>query len=513
MTDWPLHGPVLADDWLEKVVTEARFLGMLSCILVFAFFLRIAHINSPSYTLDEILQTYFVQGTWTFFWSSLRFDAVHPPLDYLITRAVESLHPVDWARKLPAILWGLGTVTVVAVFLRRRAGATVALFAALLLAAAPFHVRYSQELRPYSLGVFLLCLSLLALDVFLAQPSWLTLICLYVAALATAYALYFAAVALAVAGVGLLVDEAFSSDLARRRTARRALALSPLFVLALFVAYLPWVPVVLTAARRPSPAAAPPLTVERAARFLSFFAFAPSDGAPLGRKGPLYLIVVGAGLVMAARRRDLRFLAVWLVVTCLIVEVLEQLHPHWYVTRHFLTAGITFPLLAAVSLSWLRHHRRTRQIATILAIVIVTFDLLSLSVYYREGRPDYRSLGKYLTARPHEERIFAENWYTALCVAFYVVGPEYLFRHGHTTPEVFTLEGKALPLAWSWTPGTTAWLVVNGGGTPSTELRSWSRLFPGRQFPRAEGAILRRLDPSLWGEMAKTVPRPKATSR
>ena len=59
--------------------------------------------------------------------------------------------------------------------LARRAGRAAGAWAALLLAFAPFHVRYSQEFRPYALGLLLLSASLLALDRFLERPGRLRL--------------------------------------------------------------------------------------------------------------------------------------------------------------------------------------------------------------------------------------------------------------------------------------------------------------------------------------------------
>jgi 4-amino-4-deoxy-L-arabinose transferase-like glycosyltransferase len=484
-----------------------KFKPALWAVLATAFLLRCWRLDSFSYGLDEIVQVDWVQGDWSFFWKELRFDAVHPPLDYLVTRGVEALHPADWARKLPAVFWGTGAIATLTLLLRRRAGEGVALMSASLLALAPFHVRYSQELRPYSLGLLLVCASLLALDVFLARPTAIRLSLLFLACLATAYTLYLAALVLGVAALGLLLDEAFSEDANRRRAARRFLAWSPLFLLALFVAYLPWMPVVLEAARRPPFWEKPPLTFERLTRLLSFFSFAPADGQPLGRKGPLYVGLVALGLILSVRTRATRFLAFWLLAGCAVIEVLEQIHPHWYNTRHFLAAGLVFPALAALALVHFFRSHRTRALAVAVAALVVILDFRSLAVYYREGRPDWRTIGQALRARPKSERIFTENWYTALCVAFYTVGPEYLYRRGHTVPEVLSLDGEAIRLVWSWPPGATAWLVL-GGSPPSEELRRWSSFFPAQPFPKAEDATLLRLDPSLWGRMAETVPRP-----
>ena len=333
---------------------------------------------------------------------------------------------------------------------------------------------------------------------------------LYAAALATAYALYLAALALFVAGLALLGSDAFAEEARRRETARRALGWSPVFLLALLAAYLPWLPVAVDAARRPSPSPPPSLTFARLGRSFAFFAFGAGDGDALSVTALPYLACVLFGLALALRRKPLRFLAVWLLAISIAVEVLERTRPHIYVTRHYLTGGVAIPLLAAVGLAAIARWRRSLAVG--LAVGFVLCDLASLRVYYREGRPDWRQLARYLRTQPPVERVFTENQYTALCVAFYVVGPDYLYRRGHTRPEVLTLEGDARSLAWSWTPGTTAWLVTAGGGRRYPAFREWATAFPGVEFPRAEGATVRRLDPADWGRMAASaagVPAPK----
>ncbi len=103
-------------------IDRKRFNAALAAILVIAAAIRLYRLDHFSYGLDEILQAYWIQGDWAFFWKSLKFDAVHPPLDYLVARMVEYLAPADWARKLPAVFWGLGTIGVLAALIRRRAG-------------------------------------------------------------------------------------------------------------------------------------------------------------------------------------------------------------------------------------------------------------------------------------------------------------------------------------------------------------------------------------------------------
>jgi len=423
------------------------------------------------------------------------------------------------------------------------------LLTALFLAFAPFHVRYSQELRPYSLGLFTLCLSMLLLDLFLERQSWPRLAALFLSFVATMYSLYLATLTLVIAAYALLLDQMFSRQAEVRARARKVFRLSPLFLFALFIVYLPWLPVVIEASQRGTPAPAPPFTWERLTRSLAFFAFAPDDGQPLGRKGPIYVALVGIGLGMAVRRRALRFLAMWLIGGCTAIEVLEHVHPHWYVTRHFLAAGLVTPSLAALPLAWimkqpavdvlasllravprfmferrgfarlialamaraplalLSKRRVTWILGAVVATLIIVLDVRSLAVYFREGRPDWRTLGHYLNKRPKSERVFTENQYSQLCVAFYTAGPGFLFRKTGLR-EVYTLDREPIRLSWSWLPNTTAWLVL--AGPPQDErLRQWSTRFPAMSFPKAEGAILKRLDPALWAATVARLPAGK----
>ncbi len=476
-------------------IERKRFNAVFAATLVLAAAIRLYRLDYFSYGLDEILQAYWIQGDWAFFWKSLKFDAVHPPFDYLIARAVEYLAPADWARKLPAAFWGLGTIVVLATLVGRRAGRRAALMTALLLAFAPFHVRYSQEFRPYSLGLFALCLSLLCLDRFLERPGFPRLAALYIACLATAYSLYLAAIALALAAAAMLAEDSFSTDLARRRAARRFFAWSPLFAALLFLAYLPWWPVVLEAGRRPPAVPAEPVSWSRLGRTLSFFAFAPDDGDPFRWTTALWVALLVAGVVLAYRTPRLRFLLVWCLGGAVVIEILGHLHPHWYVTRRFLPAGIALPVLVALPFARMR-SRRVLAFGALAAAALIVFDVGGLNGYFREGRADWRPLGNFLKNRPRQERIFTENPYAELCVAFYVEGPEWLYRGGRLGRDVWNLDGEIVRLTWSWKPGTTAWLVL-GGQPRYHDLRSWAEIFPSTPYPTAEDAILKRLDPTL----------------
>jgi hypothetical protein len=342
-------------------------------------------------------------------------------------------------------------------------------------------------------------LALCALDAFLDRPGAVRLAALFLACLATAYALYTAALVLALTSAVLLLEDAAGPRPERRRAARRFLLGSPLFALGLWLAYLPWWPVVVEASRRPPSAPRAPLALERAGRILAFFTFAPDDGYRLGPAGAAFVLLALGGLLVALSRRGLRFLAAWSLLGFAAIEALGQWHPHFDFSRRWLPAGPAWVGLAALALAELLRRPVTRLAGAALLAAVLVLDGRGLFVYFREGRADWRTLADFLRreARP-DERVFTENQYAQLCVAFYLAGPDWLAQVDagvRPARDLPNLEGEAVRLNWTWKPGTRAWLVL-AGQPEHAELRRWAAPFPAIPFPRAERAVLHRLDPA-----------------
>ncbi len=265
------------------------------------------------------------------------------------------------------------------------------------------------------------------------------------------------------------------------------------------MAYLPWWPVVLEAARRPAMAPAAPLTAQRAGQVLSFFAFAPKDGWPLGLGAALYGALVLAGALLASRRIGGRFFVIWLAAGVATVEALDRIHPHFYGGRLYLPAGVAVPILAALPIAALLERRALRPLGVALLGAYAALSVHGLSIYFREGRADWRTLAAFVRREaPPSERIFVENQYTQLCLSYYLVGPDWLYQAmekiGTPSRDVANLEGDMTRLTWAWLPGQRAWLVL-AGEPKSPDLRKWAERFPAFAFPKAEGAVLHRLDP------------------
>lgn len=490
-------GPTIIEETRSERLYRLAFWALLSV----AAALRLLRLDHFSYWLDEVFESYVIHGSWSFLWTTLRGDAFHPPLDYVIQKLVESLHPSDAARKIVPALWGVGTVACYTLLLRRRGGRAVALFAMVLLAANPFLVRYSQELRPYSLGLFLEALTLLALDHALAHRSWAGAAGFLLMALATAYALYLAAVGLIVAAAALIADDCFSPDAGRRATARRFLAWSPAFGAALASLYLPWWPVVLRAAKTTYPARSD-FSVSHFARLIASFSITSrAGGYSFGPPRQFYVVfamfvlLVAAGFFFAAFRPGLRFLSGWLCGGFLFIQLILSSATGRSGFRYYAGVAIVLPLLAAVGLAALA--RRKRAITAAALLLILAYQSFTLVDYYRSGRYDWRPIARFFQRAPDSEKIFADNQNSIYCLSYYICGPRWL--SGAPCRKTFVnLGGAVAPLDDSLGRGEKSWLVLST--LPSAEEpRRWSQRFRTMSFPEAESVTVRRIEAGAFG--------------
>jgi hypothetical protein len=330
------------------------------------------------------------------------------------------------------------------------------------------------------------------------DPARSGLASLYLACLATAYALYTAAFVLALAAGAMLAEDAFAPDGSRRRTARRFLLLSPAFGLALWLGYLPWWPVVRDFASRPPVAAAPPLTLARVGRIVTFFAFASDDTWRLGAAGALFALLAAAGLAVALARRGTRCLAAWGIGGLAGIEGLGRIHPHYDFVRRFVPAGPGLTALAAVALAALLARPVTRLAGAALLAAVLVLDGRGLRVYFLGAAP---TGGPWpTTCAPTRTPPSASSPRTSTrssappTTSSVRGGSRTSRRSGPVARDLPNLEGETVRLTWAWRPGARAWLVL-AGEPRHPELRRWAEAFPGIDFPKAEGAVLRRLDP------------------
>jgi len=139
--------------------------AILCVITILALALRLYRLDHESLWYDELTQT----ATYHLPLRYLVLEAAghgQPPLDYLLGALMDRLGLAgsDWWVRLPAVLFGALSVFLTGLLVRRVAGATAGIGAALLLAVCPLHVVMSQEARPYTIFVCLALASLLAFE-------------------------------------------------------------------------------------------------------------------------------------------------------------------------------------------------------------------------------------------------------------------------------------------------------------------------------------------------------------
>ena len=135
------------------------------CIVILSLFIRAISLNQ-SFWLDEAAQAVL---------SAKPLGAVNyavdfqPPLYYILIHFWMKLgiHG-EWFLRLPSILFGAMTCGATYILFKNLFNRKVGLISGLLLALAPYHIYYSQELRMYSLLTFLVLLSW----VFLYKNQW-----------------------------------------------------------------------------------------------------------------------------------------------------------------------------------------------------------------------------------------------------------------------------------------------------------------------------------------------------
>jgi len=121
-----------------------------ACILLAAAW-RLARLDFQPLWWDEGWSVYFATVSVP---DMLRLTAVdiHPPLYYLLLQGWTWLFgPGVWSVRLVSVLVGVAAVPVMYAVGRRLMGVRLGLIAAFLLAIAPLHIYYSQEVRMYGL--------------------------------------------------------------------------------------------------------------------------------------------------------------------------------------------------------------------------------------------------------------------------------------------------------------------------------------------------------------------------
>jgi hypothetical protein len=232
---------------------RTRRLLAAMAIVFLALALRIHGLGRESLFHDEIAQI----GTYGGSLQEILLRAARhpqPPLDYWLGSLVG--HPEsDALVRLPAALFGAGSVAFLILYGARFLPGPAALLPGLLLALMPFSLYYSQHARPYSIAIFFTLFYLWTLDVALRRKraSWPSLLLLFFGATGFLWSRVFDPMML-IAAVMLVLALRTAADARREgawRSDRQRLRLAALLVqTAALLAFLPLFRILLAGGRR-----------------------------------------------------------------------------------------------------------------------------------------------------------------------------------------------------------------------------------------------------------------------
>ncbi len=145
------------------VSSRSAYVFLVLSVATLALILRFHNLGYESLFMDEIAQVQFYGAKPL---EMIKLAAVHmqPPLDYWVGSFFFLFSQSDFTARLPAALFGTFSVILFILLAAKLTSRKCALFFGLLMALSPFHVYYSQEVRPYSITMFFLFVLLVVLE-------------------------------------------------------------------------------------------------------------------------------------------------------------------------------------------------------------------------------------------------------------------------------------------------------------------------------------------------------------
>ncbi len=134
--------------------------GLLLAILLTGLTLRLYRLGDNCLGFDEVGVSYVTKAqTLDEFVFLVRSHVMAMPLDYAMTWLVSRQGTENAILRLPSAIWGTLTLPVCFALFRVLTDKRTALISVFMLAFAPFHIQYSQELRFYASLTFFYSLS------------------------------------------------------------------------------------------------------------------------------------------------------------------------------------------------------------------------------------------------------------------------------------------------------------------------------------------------------------------
>lgn len=367
--------------------SSAQTAWALAAIVLGGLLLRLAGLRNWSYWLDEAMQVGYVRGSLAETLRSVRFDGVHPPLDYLSSWLAFHLGGARESvlRLMPALWSALSCLAVFAMAGGPKRPAR-ALGAAALLSATPLSVYMGQEVRPYGLALLLVACVFALLEEDGALASDRRFVAALVAGVLACLTLYLAVVPLAVLWASVLwrTGRGGTRDLVKRAV------LLPVPALLSLGAWLWWVRASLVHPGERFPVDLSLVRLGMLGNGLltwreETFRFLP------GALVPAALILLG--IVVSVRRRDGRHGTAFLASTFGVVALLA-IASHWIALRYLTLALVPLSVLFGTGVEAV--GRKSSRACVALLALFVALHVPSYLEITRSARPNWRQVAVWL---------------------------------------------------------------------------------------------------------------------
>jgi mannosyltransferase len=134
---------------------------LVTGIVALGAVLRLLHLGAPSVWLDESLSVAYARLPWPQFVHLMQARELNMLPYYLVLRGWIHLGTSEWIVRLPSALFSIATLPMFYRLGSRLFGTRTGLIALFLLAIDPYHIRFAQEARGYSLMLLLVTASTL----------------------------------------------------------------------------------------------------------------------------------------------------------------------------------------------------------------------------------------------------------------------------------------------------------------------------------------------------------------
>ncbi|RPI58798.1 MAG: hypothetical protein EHM56_00820 [Chloroflexi bacterium] len=470
---------------------------LLLPVILLAFALYLHGLEAKSLWYDE-LATLTCAG-WGGTWAdairrSLTIPAIpKPPLYFLLTRLFLALGDRALFLRLPAVAWATLTIPLVYALGSRLLGRRTGLLAALLLAVAPFYVRYGQEARMYTMLTFLALLSLYLFVRAVQSGRWAWWLAFALASAANLYVHLFALLPLGVMGLyagRLLLRSGLHGRFADRAWRPAvALALVPLL-------FLPMMPYLLQGLRHEEGlggTAAPHWTGAMALDTLRLW----SGGNDAGLAVYLLLLVLAAAH-LAVRRRGLLLAALaWMglpVALTWIVPFGQALRARYFVFVLPVYLGLAacglwlaIGWLADRARPWMTSRAGTLFAAALLLALVAAISGPSLAAFYAEDKQNWRDASRLVVeeAAPGDVVYLRHEYHQA---GFLFYAGQWPGQAGRWTKDNVRLLPGDLARAFHLADQAGYWLIVPErgtflpGGALDAQVQPYFRVLPPARF-------------------------------